>query len=230
MVLVLGVPASGRDIFVNNIGGDDRSTGQDPRTITPRSGPVQTIAKALRLASGGDRIVLAATGQPYRESISLSGVRLSGTARQPLVIAGKGAVLDGSAPVPLEQWTHVGGGVYRFHPPHMGFQQLFVDDRPAARVAVGRAAVREPKLDPQQWCAFRGDIFFRVENLKMPADYRFTYASLQTGITLYDVEQVAIIGLTVQRFAVDGINALNSAGGCNWRRLPAATTAATASR
>ena len=129
------------------------------------------------------------------------------------MIVGKGAVLDGSAPVPLDQWKLVGGGVYRFHPPHMGFQQLFVDDRPAARVAVGHAAVSLPKLEPRQWCAFQGDIFFRVENLKMPADYRLTYACLPTGITLYNVEQVAIIGLTVQRFAVDGINALNSARG-----------------
>ena len=144
LVLALGVPASGRDIFVNNTSGDNRAAGQQPQNISSRTGPVQTIAKALRLASGGDRIVLAATGQPYRESVSVSGVRLSGNSGQPLVIVGKGAVLDGSAPVPVDQWKLVGGGVYRFHPPHMGFQQLFVDDRPAARVAVGHAAVSAP--------------------------------------------------------------------------------------
>ena len=125
LLLVLSGPAAGRDIFVSNTGGDDRSTGELAKNVTS-NGPLQTIAKALRMAVGGDRIVLAGdTGQPYRESVSLSGLRLSGTARQPLLLVGNGAVLDGSAPVPVQQWTHVGGGVYRFRPPQMGFQQLF---------------------------------------------------------------------------------------------------------
>jgi hypothetical protein len=210
LLLVLSAPAAGRDIFVDNAGGDDRSSGQQAKNVV-RNGPVRTIAKALRLAGGGDRIVLAATGQPYRESLGIAGPRLSGTARQPLVIVGNGAVLDGSAPVPVEQWKHVGGGVYRYHPPQMGFQQLFVDDRRAARVSSGSLSGRPPKLEPRQWCTFQGDILFRVEKGKMPADYALTCAALQTGITLYQVEHVTISGLTVQRFAVDGVNALNSA-------------------
>ena len=154
LLLVLGAPAAGRDIFVDNAGGDDRSSGQQAKNVA-RNGPVRTIAKALRLAGGGDRIVLAATGQPYRESIGIAGLRLSGTAQQPLMIVGNGAVLDGSAPVPVEQWKHVGGGVYRYHPPHMGFQQLFLDDRRAARVASGNLSGKPPKLEPRQWCTFQ---------------------------------------------------------------------------
>ena len=46
------------------------------------------------------------------------------------MIAGNGAVLDGSAPIPAEAWRHDGGGIYRFRPPHTGFQQLFLDDAP----------------------------------------------------------------------------------------------------
>ncbi len=210
LLLVLGAPAAGRDIFVDNAGGDDRSSGQQAKNVA-RNGPVRTIAKALRLADGGDRIVLAATGQPYRESIGIAGARLSGTAQQPLIIVGNGAVLDGSAPVPAEQWKHVGGGVYRYHPPHMGFQQLFVGDRRAARVTSGNLSGKPPKLKPRQWCTFQGDILFRVEKGKMPADYALTCAALQTGVTLYQVEYVTISGLTVRRFAVDGVNALNSA-------------------
>jgi hypothetical protein len=185
--------------------------GLQPRPLADRSGPVRTIAKALRLAVSGDHIVLADTGQPYRESISLVGVRHSGSMLQPLVIAGNGAVLDGSAPVPVDQWQHTGGGVYRFHPPRMGPQQLFLDDRPALRVAVSATADRAPKLAPRQWCVVQGDLFFRVEKGKMPADYRLTYAALPSGITLYQVDHVAITDLTVQDFQLDGVSALNSA-------------------
>ncbi len=211
LLLVLSGPAAGRDIFVSNTGGDDRSTGELAKNVTA-NGPLRTIAKALRMAVGGDRIVLAGdTGQPYRESVSLSGLRLSGTARQPLLIVGNGAVLDGSAPVPVQQWTHVGGGVYRFRPPQMAFQQLFLDDRPAALVAVASQAVSPPKLQPRQWCLFQGDILFRVDPGKLPINHQLTYASLPTGITLFQVDRVTISGLTVQRYQLDGVNALNGA-------------------
>ncbi len=210
LVAMLGAPAAARDIFVSNTGGNDANSGRQPKNIA-RDGPVQTIAKALRLAVGGDRILLAPSGEPYRESVGINGLRLSGTARQPLVIVGNGAVLDGSAPVPVGMWKHVGGGVYRFHPPQLGFQQLFLDDRPAARVAVDHTATSPPKLQPRQWCLFQSDILFRVDNGKLPVDHRLTYAALRTGITLYQVDYVAITNLTVQRYQIDGINAVNSA-------------------
>ena len=75
--LALASAGAGRDIFVNNLGGDDRFTGREPRSLAVGEGPVQTFSKALRLACGGDRIVLAATEKPYRESVSVSGMRLS---------------------------------------------------------------------------------------------------------------------------------------------------------
>jgi hypothetical protein len=210
LLLALSGPAAGRDIFVSNTGGDDRSTGEQAKNVG-RDGPVRTIAKALRLAVGGDRIVLAAGGQPYRECVGVSGLRLSGTARQPLVIVGNGAVLDGSAAVPVGQWRHIGDGVYRFRPPQMGCQQLFLDDRPAAQVAAEREAGNPPKLQPRQWCTFQGDILFRVDPGKLPADHKLTYAALTTGITLFQVDNVVISGLTVRRYQLDGVNALNSA-------------------
>jgi hypothetical protein len=207
----LATAAAGRDIFVNNTGGDDSATGRWPRSQPDRSGPVRTIAKALRLAAGGDQIVLTDTGRPYRESISLVGGRHSGSTQQPLLIVGNGAVLDGSAAVPADQWRHTGGGMYRFHPPRMGYQQLFLDDRPVVRLPVGHLAVSPPKLQPRQWCVFEGDIFFQAEKDKTPADYPLTCAALPVGVTLYQVDQVGISDLTVQGFQLDGINALNDA-------------------
>ena len=211
VVLLLTAPAAGRDIHVSNLAGDDSFTGQHLENMPDRSGPVRSIAKALRLAHGGDRIVLARTEQPYRESISLVGSRHSGFLQQPFVIEGNGAILDGSAPVPPDAWEHFRGAVFRFSPPRTGHQQLFIDDRPAERVATGRPDHAPPKLEPLEWCLHAGQIFFCVEPEKLPGDYNLTCAHQQTGITLFHVRGVAIVNLTVQGFRLDGINAYNSA-------------------
>jgi hypothetical protein len=211
VLVVLAASAAGRDIHVDNVSGDDRFTGHSLESLPDRSGPVRTIAKALRLACSGDRIVLAQTDQPYRESISLVGSRHSGLLEQPFVIEGNGAILDGSAPVPPDAWEHYRGAVFRFCPPRTGYQQLFLDDRPAVRIAAGLTAEVPPELKPLQWSLHGGQIFFCVEPGKLPKNYNLAYAHLQTGITLFHVRHVAIVNLTVQGFRIDGINAYNSA-------------------
>ena len=203
--------AAGRDIHVDNLSGDDGFTGHYVRNMPDRSGPVRTIAKALRLAQSGDRIVLAKTEEPYRESVSLVGSRHSGYLDRPLVIEGNGAILEGSAPVPAGAWEHYRGAVFRFRPRRAGHQQLFLDELPAVRVAADRFAPVPPKLEPREWCLHGGQIFFCVEPEKLPRDYNLTYAHRETGITLFHVRGVAIVNLTVQGFRIDGINAYNSA-------------------
>jgi hypothetical protein len=193
------------------VAGDDTYSGRNWDGGPERSGPVETIAKALRLAQFGDRIVLANTGQPYRESISLVGSRHSGSAPQPLVIAGNGAILDGSAPVPLDAWEHYQGAVFRFQPRVLGHQQLFLNDRPVPMVPAGGLRDRPPALRPLEATVYQGAIYFCVEQGKIPRDYPLAYAQQQTGITLYQVEHVALVDLVVQGFRVDGINAANSA-------------------
>jgi hypothetical protein len=209
--LALWSTAGGREIFVDNLAGDDRSSGQQPDNSTYQNGPVRTITKALQLVGNSDTIVLAKSDQPYRECISLVGSQHSGVPREPFIIRGNGAILDGSAPVPPEAWQHYRGATFRFRPPRMGSEQLFLDDRPATRVLAGRGATDPPELQPGQWCSLRGDIYFCVEPTKLPADYRLSYACLQTGITLLHVDCVVIADLTVQGFRVDGINLFNSA-------------------
>jgi len=194
-LLIGTIPAVARDIAVNNVEGGD----------------APTISAALRLACPGDRIVLANTGQPYRESISLVGSRLSGTSYEPLVLVGNGAVLDGSAPVPPDAWEHYENLVFRFRPPVPGNQQLFVYGRPAPYVPAMPETNLPPTLKPLQWSLAEGMIYFCVESSKLPSQYDLTYAARQTGITLYHVERVAIVGLVVQGFRVDGIQAANSA-------------------
>ena len=85
-------PAVGREIFVDNVAGDDRFTGQMASDPGGMAGPVRTLAKALRLAGCGDTIVLVKNDVPYRESISLAGSRHSGTPDEPFTIRGNGAI------------------------------------------------------------------------------------------------------------------------------------------
>ncbi len=209
--LLLVAVAAGRDIHVDNVAGDDGFTGWQSRNLPDRTGPVKTIARALQLAGSGDRIVLAKTDQPYRESISLVGSRHSGYPGHPFTIEGNGAILDGSTPVPPEAWVHHAGAVFRFRPPMPAHQQLFRDDRPLARVVAATTSVALPELKKLQWCLHAGYVYFHVEPNKLPADYNLSCAGLQTGITLFHVRKVAVVDLIVQGYQLDGINLHNSA-------------------
>jgi hypothetical protein len=210
--LTLVAPSFGRDILVSNVAGDDVFNGQVWERIPDGSGPVRTIARALRLANAGDRIVLAKTAEPYRESFSLVGSRYSGRAGQPFMIVGNGAILDGSAPIPADAWEYYDQGhVFRFRPRELGIEQLLLNDRPAQRVSAGFLEKEPPKLRPLEWSQWGGMIYFCVEKDRLPGDYRLSYAQKQTGITLYQVEHVAIADLVVQGFRLDGVNAFNSA-------------------
>lgn len=214
--LALGIalsaaPVAARDVFVSNTSGDDLFNGLGLQSGPDGSGPVRTLARALRLAKPGDRIVLEKTDRPYRESLSLVGSRHSGYPNRRFTIAGNGATLDGSEPVPPEDWEHYQGAVFRFAPPRKGQAQLFLNGRPAARVIAEVHADRPPALEPTQWCFLDGWIYFCVAKDKIPDDYALTYARLPVGITMYQVERVAILDLTVQGFQLDGISAHNSA-------------------
>lgn len=211
--------AAARDIFVSNSQGDDGATGREPIVVPNRSGPVRTIAKALRLAEPGDRIVLEKTAEPYRETLSLVGSRHSGRVGADFVVEGNGAVLDGSVPVPSDAWENYHGPVFRFAPPRLGLLQLFRDGKPLVRVYASRWSDSPPELQPLQWCLHGGWVYFCVERMKLPDNYTLSYTLLRTGITLYHVENVRIQDLTVQGFQVDGVSAFNSARNVRLLRL-----------
>ncbi|MBN1910269.1 MAG: hypothetical protein JW818_11060 [Pirellulales bacterium] len=210
-LLLAASPGWARDIYVDNLQGDDSAKGIQPRTTLSDDGPVRTLAKALRLADGSDRIVLIPTGQPYRESVGLVGNHHSGSKNRPFTIYGAGAVLDGTAPVPDKAWERVGNGVFRFRPRRLGHQQLFRDGRPVPSVPVKPDAKEPPQLEPSQWCLWKGHILFRAGQDKLPPDYELSYAREEVGITLTHVRNVLIVDLTVQGFRLDGIQAANDA-------------------
>ena len=205
-VVVLADAVGARELFVNNLTGDDRSDARLP-TSTADGGPVRTIGRALHLATAGDHIVVANTGTPYREALSLSAANHSGVSVRPFLIEGNGAVLDGSLPVPTDAWEPVVGELFRFRPPAGGYHQLFLGARPLVKKPVDALEGRLPELAPGEWCSHGGAIYFRAERGKAPRDYDLSYAALPVGITLYHVHDVRIVDLVVQGFRRDGVNA-----------------------
>jgi hypothetical protein len=207
------IPAAAIDIFVDNLGGSDAADGRAAAGSSSQSGPLRTIARALSLARGGDRIVLAKTEEPYREEVTLSGPRHSGDFRDPLTIVGSGATLDGTRPIPLPAWEHFEKDIFRFRPRHLGFQMLYRDGRPLPQIHVPPGAVKLPGLKELQWCLLDGRVYLRMEKLKQPLEYKLSHSVLQTGITLYGVRGVLIEDLVVQGFRYDGISAADRATG-----------------
>lgn len=203
--------ASARDIYVSNLTGNDRYLGLRQQPQRDETGPVRTITQALEIATSGDRIVLANTGQPYRESLTLFGNRHSGYLNHPFTILGNGAILEGAEEIQVDRWQHVQGTVFRFRPRHLAYQQLFLNNRPVTRILCSHPCTAPPELQPLEWCLYHGYIYFRTEPLKRPEDYALTVASRQVGITLFHVRNVAIVDLTIQGFQLDAINAYNSA-------------------
>ncbi|HWB13658.1 MAG TPA: right-handed parallel beta-helix repeat-containing protein [Pirellulales bacterium] len=212
--LVLSVElAPAATVYVDNVGGDDLHDGSQSANLGG-SGPVRTLQKALRICHAGDHILLANTGQPYRESISLSAAKHCGTALSPFVIDGQGATLEGAEPVPADAWMHERGTVFRFHPPRSAYQQLFLDGQPATQRKLPHNETRLPLLEPLEWYRRDADIYFCVERNELPRNYDLAYSERQTGITIYHVHDVLITNLIVQGFRIDGINVNDGGKNC----------------
>lgn len=206
MIVVGTTSLEAREIYVNNVGGDDIHVGGSPQASDPDRGPCRTIARALHLARRGDTVVLANTGVPYQESITLQGAHHSGSPRHPWVIEGNGAILEGADLVPDDAWEFYQGDVFRFRPDHLTYQQLFYNDAPLARRSVSDAQGKLPELEPLEWALLDSTIYFRVEHDRLPHDYQLTHSARRVGITLYDVRNVVVRNLVVQGFQLDGIN------------------------
>ena len=206
--LLLVNTALARNLYVNNLSGDDRHDGRAPIADTQDHGPFRTIDRAMRAARKGDHVVIANTGTPYRESITVQGGRNSGLVTRPFVIQGNGAVLDGSTDISADVWKPVQKDLYRFTPEYKSLL-IFNGGRPAPRVMVKEDSL--PSLKPLEWCLYKGDVYFRGEENKLPEDYPLTQTSRQVGITVYEARHVFIADLVIQGYRLDGVNAHDGA-------------------
>lgn len=205
-----GSDAAARDIFVHNQAGDDRSNGSTAEQIDEKLGPVRTIRRAVQIAQKCDRIVVANTGVPYRECITLQGGRNSGLPGVPFILEGNGAVLDGSRKLSFSDWHPVGKDLFGYYPKKITYTRLYLDGKPAEQVPVPADAKSLPKLEPKQWARFGGVVYFRVEPTKMIDDYDLSASQHDVGVTLYQVEHVIVANFVVQGYRLDGFNAADN--------------------
>jgi len=209
-----------RDIYVNNVEGDDILNGFSPTRVSEVHGPVRTIGRALVAAGRSDRVILANTGEPYRECVSLVPGRHVGVPGFPFEIQGNGAILEGSRPLPAIIWQKSGlTDTVKYAPRRYTYPQLYLEGKPADRVAVAADAKQPPTLEPRQWCYHQHWIYFRVEPGKSIHDYAIAQPWHQTGITLYHVHDVWINDLIVQGFQLDGINAHDNVRGASLTQI-----------
>ena len=205
-----GLYVCAKEIYVNNVTGHDRNLGQSGDTTDGLAGPVRTIKRALELSGQGDRVILAPTATPYRETICLFGGRHSGDSFNAFTIEGNGAILDGTELLPIEVWRHAFGNTFRFKPSRFTHFQLFEGGKPLKRVAAEPGAKTPPLLNVMEWCICDGFLYVCLENFKRPQDYRFTYSEKMTGITIMQTNNVRINDLIVQGYQVDGISVVNN--------------------
>jgi hypothetical protein len=198
--------AAARDVYVNNQLGDDRWDGSQAVKSGAVGGPVRSINRALQLARRGDRVLLEKTVEPYREMLTLQAGRHSGFPETPFQLIGNGAILDGTKPVPEDAWEHHAGDVFRFAPDLKSFQILYLHGRPVSRRNVTPEGGL-PDLRPLEWCHFEREIYFRVEEGRLPRQYSLMHTAMPVGITLYDTRHVIVSDLIVQGFQQDGVNA-----------------------
>lgn len=200
--------ASASDIYVDNLLGNDMFDGQLEQPIDTGSGPVRTLHRAMHLAGFGDRIVLTRAGGMYYDSLSLTGSRHSGTSERPFTIIGNGATLSGARAVPPEGWRRSGPDLWKLTLTRKGFYRLMRDGRALPELRPEADVNPLETLAAGQWTAWRGDVYFRAEN-DPPIAQSFSYSADQTGLSLYQVEHVRIVGLTLRDFRFDGLRAQN---------------------
>lgn len=193
-------------IYVNNRIGSDALDGKSSSLYGAKAGPVRTIKRALQMVDAADVVVLAATGIPYYESVQLFGKRHSGIGNAQFTLLGNGAVISGARRVTPKAWR-LFGNLWKLTPWRKGHYQLILNGKPVVEHKGVNSYADLLKIPRGQWAAWRGSIYFKTNPLDDPRGRPYAIAMLGVGLTLCDVRDVQIIGITFRHFRLDGINA-----------------------
>jgi hypothetical protein len=208
ILLNFATSATAEVYFVNNRTGADRNDGLVETPLSNITGPVKSISQALKLASFADMIIVANTGVPYYDNLSFQGEKHSGDPARPFRLIGNGATITGAMVVPEGAWREAARDVWQVTPFRKGFFQLVRDGKalPEVRPQASEKWDSIPDLEVDQWCSWRGSIYYRVERFVEPAKQRLSIARRSCGITVFAAHDIVISDLTVQHFRLDGVN------------------------
>lgn len=221
--ILLGVvsSANAETYFVNNRTGADRNDGLVETPLSNITGPVKSISQALKLASFADTIIVANTGVPYYDNLSFQGKKHSGDPVRPFRLVGNGATITGAMVVPEGAWREAARDVWKLTPFRKGFFQLLRDGKALSelRQTGGEKWDSIPDLEINQWCAWHGSIYYRIERLTEPSTQKLSIARRSCGITVFAAHNIVISDLTIQHFRLDGVNLHDLATGIQLEKL-----------
>lgn len=207
VLLVVPQWASGLEVYVDNANGSDAFDGSTPTVSTLLSGPVLTLRRASQLVQPGDAIVLTNTGRPYFESLNLVGRRFSGGSTHPFAIRGNGAQLCGVRVIPADAWRSLGENHWQLNFSRKGWGRLFRDRQAVPEYLPQTGETLPAALPVGAWGQQRGFVQVHTEPGQVHTESEWTFAAVDVGISLVDVEFVEISDLEIWGFRVDGINA-----------------------
>jgi Right handed beta helix region len=203
VVLLAGFVSAARagsppTVYVNNLVGSDKFDGGQ-ETVSGDAGPVATLARGTSLLKPSGRLVIQNTGKPYRGEVRL--IDLGGTADQPLIIDGNGAVIEGIGLTKPGDWKDEGNGIISTEwRPDWGFFVVF-NGEPRWASALDNIQPAESYGD---YTAHRG--YFR---LPQDADLNATpleIPAIWSGVTIYDSQNIVIRNLHTRFYLNDGFN------------------------
>ncbi len=203
---------SAKEIFVDNLVGSDAFDGLRNLPGDGGGGPVRTLRRAMQVAGFADQIVLTRPGAVYYDSLSLTGARNSGTKQNPFTLIGNGAILSGMRAVPPEGWRPAGPELWKLTLTRKGYYRLLRDGHPLLEARSENGVNPLSTLAAGEWAAWQGSVYFRSDG-DAPSTQQFAYSADQTGLSLYQVDNVRIVDLTLRDFRFDGINAQNMCEG-----------------
>jgi hypothetical protein len=172
------------------------------------TGPVKSISRALQLAGTGDTIIVANTGMPYYDHLTLQGEKHSGHPFRPFRIEGNGATLTGAMVVPQRAWREADLDVWMLVPFRKGHFQLVRDGKALAEVrpAADEQWTSVPDLQVNEWCVWHGAIYYKSERFVEPWTLNMSIARRSCGITVFAAHDIVISDLTIQHYRLDGVN------------------------
>jgi hypothetical protein len=221
ILLNVATSATAEVYYVNNRTGADRNDGLVETPLSDITGPVKSISQALKLASFADTIIVANTGVPYYDNLSFQGEKHSGDPVRPFRLIGNGATVTGAMVIPAGAWREATRDVWQVTPFRKGFFQLVRDGKalPEVRPQAGEKWDSIPDLEVDQWCSWRGSIYYRVERFVEPVMQRLSIARRSCGITVFAAHDIVISDLTIQHFRLDGVNLHDLATGIQLEKL-----------
>lgn len=211
LLLVSGI-VSGRDIYVNNIAGDDANSG-DSESVA-----IRTIAKAQVMLNAGDTIHLCKTGQVYREVFGFS--KLTGKPDAYVTVDGHGATVSGSDKIIDSEWELVSPGLYKNNTIYDKFKFnkeiiwrfFFVFDDKMNRMGTCMKGKSIPlkapgDLQEKEWTFVTEEkaFYLKIDPVKKLSDYNIEIPVRSNGVSIHnDTDYLIVRNLTATHVYNDG--------------------------